>query len=113
MRIEQWGESERLRRLHEPQRGTIQRLVDAAEAVDCLHGVGHRQRRDRRAGFLYGGHRARQEIVAGEGAGGVVDEDVIGVAATQRLKAGADRGLAGRAAKDRGYQARIGIHAGG
>ena len=101
MGLEQGLEGETLRRLHQPQRIAVERLVDEASGIDGLDGIGHRQRRDRRAGFAGGRDGTRNQRRAGERPRRVVDQDDVGLAGLERLEAGAHRGLPGGAAEYR------------
>ncbi len=95
------GEGEALRRLHQPQRVAVERPVDPAVGIDGLDRIGDRQRRDRRAASFGRRDRARHQRGAGERPGGVVDQDDVGLARSERLEPGAHRSLPGGAAEYR------------
>ena len=96
---EQRREGESLRRLHQPQRVAIERLVDQTLRIDALDGVGHRQSGDRRPGALGGRDRARDQLTGSERPRRVVDKHDIRRTRAQRFQAGTHRGLPGGAAE--------------
>ena len=103
VRVEQRREGEALRRLHQRAacrgRASCRRGRAASTRLDR---VGHRQRRDRRAGSLRPPRsRATTSAALANGRAASWISTMSGLRAAQRLEAGAHRGLPGRAAKDR------------
>jgi hypothetical protein len=94
------AEGEGLRRLHHAQPAAIERLRDHVPLVDLLDGVGNGDGRDRGAVRLAGDDGARDQVAGEERSRGIVDEDDIGCAAVEGLKARPHRRLAGRPAVD-------------
>ena len=86
---------ERLRRLHRPQPGAVERRGD--DAVDgLLDRVGHARRRDRAVGVRQRGQHAREQLGLDQRPRRVVDDDVAARRAARER--GADRLRARRAA---------------
>jgi hypothetical protein len=101
MGIEYHVKAKGLWRLRDPQPCAIRRRLDVAALARQLDRIGDRYRRDGGTGAAGGGDGARNHRRRHEGAGGVVDQDDIGLGIRQRFKPGMHRGLARCAAMGR------------
>ena len=107
MRLKQSREGEGLRGLHGPERGAVERLLDAAAGAHALHGIGHRHARDRRARRLGRRDRPVDQARIHERAGAVVHEAEARLGGPRRhaFEGAQHRDLTGRAAEHRREQA--------
>ena len=108
VRLEQSGEREALRRLHQAQRIAVERLMHMALCIDDLDRIGHRQCRDRSAAYLGCRYGARDQRTRREGSRRVVNQNEVWLARRERLQSGAYGTLPRRPAEDWGERIEVG-----